>query len=285
MNKWLVILSLLGSIAVYPLIHSVVWDQRATVRMTTDAGFVLPSRFSRILALEHKGLLADFLLLKTITFFGGKVELEQPLAEQDWTFIETSLDVVTDLDPYFKDPYVLGQGLFSWEAGRYTSAIRLLEKGLDYRESDWELPFYIGFNYFYFLGDNERGADYLMRASRRPASPGFLPNLAARIGYYGGKSRTAIIFLRATIDGTSDPGVRKWLEMRLIALERAAAIEDALEKYVADNGNPPESLSSLVKGGYLDELPEDPYGGEWVLMGNGRVFSTSRFVYKSSGGQ
>ena len=70
------------------------------------------------------------------------------MSEADWDYVEQGLNVVTDLDPYFADPYMLGEGLFAWDAGRLDAANKLLEKGLAYRSKDWRLPFYIGFNHF-----------------------------------------------------------------------------------------------------------------------------------------
>lgn len=270
------------SLSSYLFTYNQVWRQQEELRLTTKAGFVLPSKFNRILALDYKGVLSDYLLLKVITFFGGKIDLGQPLSEEDWRYIESGLNAVTDLDPYFSDPYILGQGLLTWESGRYEAAIALLKKGFKYRPKNWELPFYIGFNYFYFLGDNSKGAEYLIKASELPGSPKFLPNLAARIGYFGGKSKLAIMFLKGTIAGTSDPNIRAWLERRMVALERASVIEDALEKYLNDHKSAPVSLKTLVDDGYLVKLPIDPYGGEWVVLKNGRVYSTSRFVFEKN---
>lgn len=271
-------LLLLLLLPAYFYVGSKVWDQREEVRHSTEAGYVIPSKYSRVLALEYKGLLSDFLLLKTITFFGERVEMEQALSESDWQYIIGSLDAITDLDPYFLDPYVLAEGLLTWESGRYEEANRLLEKGRKYRVDDWQLPFFIGFNYFFFLKDYEKGGEYLMMASRLPNSPKFLPSLAARIGYYGDKTHTAVMFLRGIIAQTSDERLKGWLELRLLALERAALLEDLVEKYQQERGVLPEKVEDLVSGGYIDQLPLDPYGGEWVMMKNGRVFSTSKFV-------
>lgn len=254
------------------------WQMRAEVRRSAEAGYVIPSKFSRVLALEHKGLLSDYLLLKTITFFGERVMAEQPLSDEDWNFIIGSLDAVTDLDPYFLDPYILGEGLLAWESGKYLEANRLLEKGRKYRTWDWQLPFYIGFNHFYFLGDNEKGATYLLEAARLPDSLSFLPDLAARIGYYGGKSRDAAVFLKGIIAQTDDRRVKERLEKRLTALERAAWIEDQVARFKRERGRMPIDLMELIGSGYAETLPQDPYGGEWVLMEFGRVFSTSRFL-------
>ncbi|BCR04668.1 hypothetical protein DESUT3_17370 [Desulfuromonas versatilis] len=257
-----------------------VWGQREEVRRSIEAGYVIPSKYSRVLALEYKGLLSDFLLLKTITFFGERVVFGQELSQEDWQYIIGSLDAITDLDPYFLDPYILAEGLLTWEAGHYADANRLLEKGLEYRVNDWQLPFFIGFNHFFFLKDFEKGAEYLMMASRLPNSPSFLPGLAARIGYYGDKAHTAVMFLKGVIAQTSDERLKSRLNLRMMALEKAALLEDLVQKYREERGSLPEKIEDLVSGGYIDQIPIDPYGGEWLIMKNGRVFSTSKFVEK-----
>jgi len=270
-------------VPLYLFVAAGVWEQRAEARRSAEAGYVIPSKFSRILALDHKGVLSDFLLLRTITFFGERVMADQPLSDKDWRFIIGSLDAVTDLDPYFLDPYILGEGLLTWESGKVEEANRLLEKGRKYRTWDWQMPFYLGFNYFYFLGDNNKGAEYLLEAGRLPDSLSFLPELASRIGYYGGKSKEATVFLKGILAQTHDRQLKARLEKRLLALERAASLEELVARFKKEHGRLPENVEELVAKGYLQKLPEDPYGGEWVLMDFGRVFSTSKFVSAGNG--
>lgn len=262
----------------YIAISMVIWEHRALVRQETRADFVLPSRFSRILALGYKGLLSDFQFLKLITFTGERFLHQETMKEEDWRYFKSSVESVTDLDPYFLDPYFLAEGLLTWEAGQFEEANRLLEKGVQHRVWDWRLPYFVGFNYFYFLHDYEKGADYVMKASRVPGAPDYLATLGARLAFYGGKTQTGILFLRGMLANTTNPSVRKTLQLRLLALERAAFIEDAVRKFEGENGRPPKA-NELVSMGYLQELPKDPYGGNWVIMKNGRVFSTSKFTH------
>jgi tetratricopeptide (TPR) repeat protein len=213
-----------------------------------------------------------------LTFYGERDLLGQSLSEEDWQYFIKSIDVVTDLDPYFFDPYLLTEGLLTWEAGKIVDANRLLEKGFKYRKNDWRIPYFIGFNYFYFLKNYENGSEYVMAASRLPGSPSYLPNLAARLAYYGEKSETAILFLREMLGETQDPKLLSSLEIRLLALERAAILEKLVTKFVSEQGRELRTMRELVEKGYIDEIPEDPYGGKWGILPNGRVFSTSRFV-------
>lgn len=264
-------------LVLYSLIVPGVWNSREQVRADIPAGYIIPSKFSRILAFGHQGVLSDYLFLKTATFVGGRSGAGQMMSAADWDYVISSLDVVTDLDPYFSDPYVLAEGLLAWEAGMPEEANRLLKKGIEHRTWDWRLKFYVGFNYFYFLQDYASASDYIMAAAQMAGSPAYLSTLGARLAYYGGQSRTALLFLEEMLDDAADPMMQQRLQMRHLALQRAVTIEEALEQFKQKEGRVPE-FSELVDLGYLDELPADPYGGEWILMPNGRVYSTSKFA-------
>jgi len=265
------------ALVLYSLVVPGMWSQREQVRSELPAGYIIPSKFSRVLALGHQGVLSDYLFLKTATFIGGRSSAGQPMSEADWEYVIRSLDVITDLDPYFTDPYFLAEGLLAWDASKPEEANRLLQKGITHRTWDWRLQFFVGFNYFYFLQDYASASEYIMAAAEISGSPAYLKTLGARLAYYGGKSQTALLFLGQMLEDASDPLMQQRLQKRLLALQKAVVIEDALEQFKQKEGRVPE-FAELVRLGYLEELPSDPYGGEWVLLPNGRVFSTSKFV-------
>ena len=265
-------------LTVYFVVATAVWSSRATVRRTSPADYVLPSGLSRLLALEHRGVFADYLFLRLITFYGERSMYGQELDDSDWRYIERNLENVTDLDGHFRDAYLFGESLLAWDAGRPKAANTFLLKGMNYRKDDWILPFYIGANNLLFLKDNEGASRYFMEASRRPGSPDFVATLAARTGYYAGQSKTAILFLEGLIAETTDKNMRKKLEKRKAALVGADIIEDALRKYRDKFGALPADLSLLISSRYLPVLPPEPYGGQWIMLENGRVYSSSKFV-------
>ena len=278
MRRFFAPLLLVVMVVAYVQLYPGVWKQREQLRLAIPAGYTIPSKYSRILAIGHDGLLSDYLFLKVATFFGGRIVSGYPLNEDDWQFVIQGLDVITDLDPYFVDPYMLVEGLLAWDAGKPHDANRLLAKGMKHRDFDWRLPFFIGFNQFYFLKDYKSASSYIMKASQLPGSPAYLSTLGARLAYYGGKSKTALLFLKDMLAEASDPLLKNRLQTRLLALERAVEIEEALDRFREFEGGSPDTLSELVVKGYLDELPRDPYGGDWVILENGRVFSTSKFA-------
>jgi len=280
MRGFLLLFFLTLALGAYTLICPKVWDNRENVRTDIPAGYVIPSKFSRILALGEYGVLSDFLFLKTMTFIGGRSVAEKPLDKDDWQFVIQSLNVITDLDPYFKDPYILTEGVLAWDAQKPNEANRLLRKGLKSRTWDWQLPFFIGFNEFYFLNNYDEASKYIMMAADVPGGPSFLPTLGARLAYYGGKSKTALLFLKEMLADANEPLLKKRLELRLLALERAVQLENAINAFKKQFGRLP-SKGELVEKGFLDKMPVDPYGGNWIVLDNGRVFSTSKFSNSS----
>lgn len=282
LRRGLPIFLLVTALAIYGFIMPDLWESREKVRTDIPADYIFPSKFSRIMALGNQGVLSDFLFLKTMTFIGERGVAGTPLSEKEWEYVVRCLDVVTDLDPYFVDPYMLAEGLLAWDALRPEDANLLLNKGMQYRDWDWRLPFFVGFNSFYFLGDYETASGFIMQAAQLPGSPSYLKTLGARLAYYGGKSKTALLFLQQMLAETDDALLKKRLAMRLQALEGAVAIEEALDRYRGNEGRAPDALEELVGSGYLDEMPKEPYGGEWGIAKNGRVFSTSKFVERGT---
>lgn len=278
MQKLILPVLLAGVIVIYLLLLPNVWSSRQQARASIPAGYMIPSKYNRVLAVGNKGVLSDFLFLKVITFVGGRGTSETPMTEDDWSYVVNSLEVITDLDPYFVDPYMLAEGLLAWDAHKPEEANRVLEKGIKHRFYDWRLPYFVGFNHFYFLKDYDVAADFIMAASKLQGSPGYLKTLAARLAYYGGKSKTALLFLREMLIQAEDPLLRRKLERRLRALEGAVVLEDAIDKFKEQQGRLPRRLDELVSFGYLFFFPVEPYGGEWVMNNRGRVYSTSKFT-------
>ena len=261
----------------YVLLVKGVWEQREKVRSGSEAGYIIPAEFSRVMAIDYQGVWSDYQFLKIITFYGGRIQSQQELSEEDWRYIIHGLETVTDLDPYFMDAYLFAESLLAWETNKVEEANDFLIKGMSHIEH-WRLPFYVGCNYLLFLQDYANAAEYLKKASRLPDSPDFLATLAARLDYYAGKSDTAILFLSGLLAETSEPRLRQRLEKRMLALQRATDIEKSLQQFKNEHGRMPTVWEELVNKGTIDTLPLDPYGGEWVLLENGRVYSTSKFA-------
>lgn len=238
----------------------------------------LPSSALSALSLEFKGIAADYLFLKLTTFAGYKLQRNQKLndEEQESTFL--GLEKITDLDPHFWDPYVFAEGVFAWESGMVEKVEPLLLKAAKYKVDDYRPYYFLGFNRFYFLKDAPKAAEYLRLAAVKPGCPDYLKTLAARLSLYGNQTALGIIFLQDLLHETQGGDTRAYLSKRLEALQAILTLEKAVLAYYKKLNTKPASVDDLVKEGFISELPKDPYGGKWLIMPNGRVYSTSKLV-------
>lgn len=242
-----------------------------------EVAYVLPAPVLKITALEFHGLVSDLLFLRSLVFLGSTYERreEPPVKVWEWKWLYRVLDVSTDLDPYFLDPYYFGNANLTWGGGLITEANTLLEKGILHRSWDFLLPFYKGFNEFYFLGDNEKASESLMEASRRPGASPLYASLAVKLAYKERRTENAILFQEYILDHTKEPELRKEYETRLNALRGLGYLEKALVEYKGRFGRYPRKIEELITKHIITEMPSEPYGGNYYIDQQGQVKTTS----------
>jgi len=256
--------------------------ERKTLPSDAGSGFVLPSPILKITSFEFKGIVSDLLFIKALVFWGSTYERkEQPRMKSDeWQWFDKNLTVSTDLDPYFVDPYYLANAHMTWEAGMIRETNELLEKGTQYRDWDWNLPFFAGFNNFFFLHDNAKAAELLATAAQRPGPSEQLLSLASRLAYKEKKTENAILFLEAVAKKTENERLKKDYETRVRALQARLFLERSVSAYKERFGKAPVSLQRLIEKGIMKEIPQDPYGGIFSISPDGEIICTSDYLLR-----
>ena len=277
MQRVLPIILILLLFPVHVSIISKVTECKKLLPKGEGTSYVLPSPILKIMALEFDGLASDYAFLEALVFFGSTSERNERPRVKKWEYrwMYNTLSASTDLDPYFLDPYYVAQAHLTWEGNMVRETNTLLEKGNRYRDWDWTIPFYIGFNHFYFFQNNEEGAVYLMDASKRQGAPSLLPQLAARLMYKANRTENAIIFLQEMIKRTDDENIRKQYETRLNALKAILFLERAATVYQDRFKKPPEKPDDLIAKNVIKEIPQDPYGGKFYIDKDGSIKTTS----------
>ena len=214
-----------------------------------------------LLGYHHLG--ADALWLRLVQVIGKKKN-----TTDEFNWIYHALDVITTLDPHYAYAYYVG-GIVLTDVGiRPDLSNRLLEKGHGENPNVWNIPFLLGYNYYFLLGDPVKGAEYIGRASRIPGRPAYLPGLATRMYAEAGNPDVALSFLEALWKETTDPQMREMLESRAkeVIIERdIRAIESAMKQFRSVYKKLPARLQELVKTGYLAHMPQEPFGGIYQL--------------------
>jgi len=245
-------------------------------------GYLPSIKLLKPLSADQKELTAASLVLKVTMYFGGLLtnakESQLYAAPPDLQGMSRLLHGAVQLDPYNMDAYYFAQGFLTWDAGQFKVANDLLDYGMKYRNWDWQLPFFAGFNSAFFLKDYLKAANYYKIAGDLSGSD-LHKKLAGRYMQESGQTDLAIGYLTAMEKGERNPAMKKSYQIRLAAFKEVRRIEVARDQYQQQRGVLPGSVDQLLQYGLLAPVPVDPYGGRFYLEPSGKVTTTSKFAF------
>lgn len=259
-------------------VYNFVSTQRTSFLGRTPVLYSIPSSFTAPAALEFKGLVANYLFLNVITNAGDELSRNKRITGEMVDYVVDSVATITDLDPKFWDPYLFSSLMLAWNFNAPEKANAILTKAEINLPNDYRPSYFKGFNFYYFLKDNEKAAKYMIKASKLPGSPAYLPYLATRLSVYSAEHRTAAAFLEQMIKTTRNEAIVRQLKMRLESVNHLILLEKYVIEYKKRFGLFPKHLEDLIVAGFLKEIPKDPHGGKYLIMGNNRVYTTSRMI-------
>ena len=168
------------------------------------------------------------------------------------------------LDPLFFQTGYYTQGLLAWRRTMHQQAVDLLEYHAQHRYWDWEPMFYVGFNYFQYLGDHESAAKYMKMSAERPGAPPIVGSLAARMAFQTGQTLTSIALLKAMYEQAKDENLKAYYSKRLEAQLAVYKIEQAIDVFQKQNARYPDNLQELISNGILSMIPENPFNQPYL---------------------
>src|SRR5438034_1222828 len=163
----------------------------------------LPSgKYLKVMALGFDGLLADVLYLWSIQYYGNydikdRFDYLERIYEQ----------VITELDPHYLDPYLVGALIMTAEARKPEMALKLLDKGVRANPDQWIMPFEAGFLCYNDLHDYRRAAVYFEMAMRVPGVHPLVHRFQAEMYDRAGDKSTSLKEWLEIYKTTTDPYV------------------------------------------------------------------------------
>jgi hypothetical protein len=227
----------------------------------------------KIVSLGYQSIVADFIWLQAIQAMS-----EKKLSEEAGRWIYRALDAVTTLDPQFVRAYEAGGLALCTLVVLPEESNALLEKGMKHNPQVWQLPFILGINYYFELGDDAKAGEYIAKAARLPGAPAYLAGLAARLYVSAKAPQNAVELLASLYEHAAEGEARQVLEQRLkqaIVERDLQVLEAAIGRYRDRFSYPPDQLGDLVAQGVLRVLPGDPFGGEYLYDPYIQVVSSS----------
>lgn len=276
MSLWLATLVL--TFAVHQAIPS-------TPSASREEVFLPKPETAKLASLGFDAVLADYYWIQAIYKVGVTKERPAEFAP----YVSKIIDVVTTLDPWVGHPYRFAAIWLTSTPEQVRRGNEFLRRGIEHHPDDWRNYFYLGYNLFYFLGENEAAAEALEKATQLPGSPTYLPRLVARLRSENADLESAVIFLTQLVEsGESEEAVAVYQgALDEIDVEiKARYLDRARETYRERAGRDIETVLDLLdeRYGVLDELPPpEPRdlpdslrkGDRWILdPGTGEITST-----------
>jgi hypothetical protein len=221
-------------------------------------------------------VVADLLWLQCIQYTAKEFR-----GDNKYIWLNHMTDTITRLDPYFVDVYRYGGIFMASLKADSDGSVNLMQRGMIHNPDAWVLPYEIAMVYLLNRKDNPdspaRAAQYLHLAVATDTAPEFVVELASNIA----KQHDLDAFERAMWEDMAKNSGEKMMRQLAQRKLQELAIADickqltkAVEFYVKRHNRQPENMEDLVFGGIINEVPEDPLGGQYFIA-DGEVFNTT----------
>jgi len=237
--------------------------ERMTRGGTIHPLLYLPSgKYLKVMALGFDGLAADMIYLWSIQYYGNYDIKDR------YEYLERIYDqVITELDPHYLDPYLVGALIMTVEARNPEMALRLLDKGVRANPDQWIMPFEAGFLCYNDLHDYKRAAVYFEKAAGIPGVHPLVRRLYAEMYNRAGDKRTSLKEWLEIYRTTDDPYVRNvaWNHAHDLKVDvDLADLRGAVSRFHEMEKRAPHRLLEVVVSGFLATLPRDPEDHDYL---------------------
>lgn len=230
---------------------------------TADSGlrFLPPGRYLKALSLGYSPLLADIIYIWAIQYYSD------PSIVDRYSRLDHIFGVISELDPKYSEPYLVGALIAAYEARDPGLALKVLDRAMEKNPDDWVYPFEAGHYAQMMMKDPVRAREYYRRAKDLPGAPDIARRLYADALFKSEDYETSWKTWLEVYASAADDRVRKIATNHLYQVKAArdiTSIREALERYRERFGRRPMNLEQLVRSGLLKSLPRDLDDREYV---------------------
>lgn len=228
-----------------------------------------------VISFGYQNVLADILWFNTVNYFGKHFR-----QDKNYQWFSHMCDLVTTLNPEAHHVFHFCGTMLSWEANLPNQAIEILTKAIQMHPNKWEYHYLRGFSYMFFLKDNIKAKEDLVRAAQLPDADPLIKRLAAKQIALLDDPDTAIDFLTNLLKQAESESEIKVLQERLSEafFERdLILLRRAVDLFEAKFNRRPETINELSEQGIVKSDFKDPFGGIYTYDANtGEIGSTSK---------
>ena len=223
--------------------------------------YIPSGKFLKYATFGYRAVAADAIYLWAIQYYST------PTIDDRFDHLDHIFAIINELDPRYQDPYEVGALIAVQEARNPTAAFSILDRGAANNPDQWVYPFNAGHVAMMTLKDFPLAEKYFEQCMKIPGAPEFVERLRANAIFKKGDLQTSWETWLDIFKKAPDERTKKIASNHLYNVKAAideAAIEDAAAKYRERFGRPPADLETLLRTGFLREVPKDMDGEDYL---------------------
>lgn len=237
-------------------------DKVARETLPGSSVIYIPSgKFLKYATFGYRALAADAIYLWAIQYYST------PTIDDRFDHLDHIFAIINELDPRYQDPYEVGALIAVQEARNPAAAFSILDRGAANNPDQWVYPFNAGHVAMMTLKDFPLAEKYFEQCMKIPGAPEFVERLRANAIFKKGDLRTSWETWLDIYKKAPDERTNKIASNHLYNVKAAidsAALEDAAAKYRERFGRLPADLETLLRTGFLREVPKDMDGEDYL---------------------
>ncbi|MFP5385493.1 MAG: tetratricopeptide repeat protein [Bacteriovoracia bacterium] len=181
-----------------------------------DSAVNLSRGFLHIASLGNKRLFSSFIWVQTLL----ESDLEKYKGKDLNSWMYLRFKTIASLDPRFYENYLFGGMFLSIVKDDLEGAADIFESGLKYYPRDYKLNYNAGFNYYFEMGDFEKGLEKLQLIENHPDAPEPLASIVSKLKFETKQDfDSTLVLLKQRYDLAQSEGLKKKVASEIYAVK------------------------------------------------------------------
>ena len=223
--------------------------------------YIPSGQYLKFATFGNSSLLADLIYVWAIQYYSDYTIPDM------YEYLDHIFSIINELDPSYLDPYDIGAVIAAYEAEDLDLALKILDRGLEKNPEQWLFP-YMAAHYAQMIKkDHKLAQEYYKKAMNIEEVPPIVERLYANAIFKSMDYKRALQTWLEIYKTAKDERIKKIASNHIYNITATIDIQkinEAIEKFKESYGRNPMELSQLVRAGFLDSLPKDLDGKEYI---------------------
>jgi hypothetical protein len=252
---------------------AVVFDATMPIRLVhkSEIQMAVPPAVAARLTGGYRNMMSVFSWIRLISYYGGT----DP-DKRNYHYIAKDLETIVAMNPHARQAYYMGGVAMPWSTKSTVLARKLLTQAMRVFPDDWQWPYFLGFDLYWFDHDKAAAAHYLTLAAAKEGAPPIVTSLALRMQVTGHDLDTALAVIDQLMRRKQDASMLKTLEAQRkdILTEKVLRHFDAVLTTLPPAPTGENRLQHLRQ--YHVPIPAKlPDGGHMMVNARGQLVSSA----------